>query len=434
MVATSTRKNLIIAGSVILSLTTISTVAYLLIQDDRRTKHLRSLRALQKELGHSLQKVETDLQTLLDQDVRLAQVRTKTLRQHPIYPGDPHVHLPSLGLISEQDQKDLGEDVKETEEELVRERSSELGFGQDSARVRQGYKKLEYLVQSINERLLRLLESLDAISPRELTDIGDGFGGIVLANGPEVQAFEKIRKRKRSDIARIQKLMSQMDQLAGTYKDRLVAVEVYEKKAAEAEAEAKEKAAAAEVAAAAAAVQEAEDRAKKEKEEKQEQEKKTNGHVAPAVAALVQPNISFAEMASHNIPQPEVLAPTEDLEKMKEGISFADVVAAHKDEESSLETAPASGAEAGDEEEEEEEEDEHCHKDHDHKDDEFTVEISYEAVLAHNETLKRKEGSLFSEVVSHAVEKTQEQEQEQEAKVAIAATEETLAAEIAAAL
>ncbi|KAG0254319.1 hypothetical protein BGZ95_006088 [Linnemannia exigua] len=412
MVAESTRKNLIIAGSVIVSLSTIGAVAYLLIQDDRQTKHLRSLRALQKQLSHSLQKVETDLQTLLDNDVRLAQVRTKTLRQHPIYPGDPHVHLPSLGLISEQDQKELGEDVKETEEELVRERSPDLGFGQDSARVRQGYKKLDFLVQSINERLLRLLESLDAISPRELTDIGDGFGGIVLANGPEVQAFEKIRKRKRSDIARIQKLMAQMDQLAGTFKDRLVAVEVYEKKAAEAEAEAKEKAAA-------AAVQEAEEKAKKEKQEKHEQEEKTNGHVAPAVAALVQPNISFAEIASHNIPQPEVLAPTEDLEKMKEGVSFADVVAAHQDEESS----PA-------EEEEEEEE-----MEQEHRDDEFTIEIQYEAVLAHNQQLKRvKEGVLFSEVVSHAVEETQEQEQEQEAKVAIAATEETLAAEIAAAL
>ncbi|KAF9906810.1 hypothetical protein EC991_000253 [Linnemannia zychae] len=404
MVAASTRQNLILAGSTIVGLTALGAVAYMLIQDDRQTKHLRQIRTLQKQLSHSLQTVETNLQTILDQDVRLAQVRTKTLRQHPIYKGDPHVALPSLGLINEQDQKLFGgEEVKETEEELRRERSGELGFGQDPARVRQGYKKLDFLVQSINEQLLRLLESLDAISPRELTDLGDGFGGIPLANGPEVQAFEKIRKRKRNDIARIQKLMGQMDLLGGSFKDRLVAVEIYEKKAAEAEAEAKEKAAAA-VAAALAAEAEVEIKAQKDQEQ-QEQEHKTNGHaVAPAVAALVQPNLSFAEIASHNIPQPEVLAHTEDLEKMKEGVSFADVVAAHKDEE------PAS----------------------EDKEEEITIEVKDEAVLAQTEDLElMKEGVLFSEVVSHAVEETQDQE---EVKIAAVPTEESLAAEIAAAL
>ncbi|KAF9128755.1 hypothetical protein BGW39_004780 [Mortierella sp. 14UC] len=400
MVAASTRQNLILAGSAIVGLTTIGAVAYLLIQDDRQTKHLRQIRTLQKHHSHSLQKVETALQTILDQDVRLAQVRTKTLRQHPIYKGDPHVALPSLGLINQQDEKLFGgEEVKETEEELRRERSGELGFGQDPARVRQGYKKLDFLVQSINEQLLRLLESLDAVSPRELMDLGDGFGGIPLANGPEVQAFEKIRKRKRNDIARIQKLMGQMDLLAGSFKDRLVAVEVYEKKAAEAEAEAKEKAAAA------AAAAEAEDIKAKKEQEQQEQEHKTNGHVAPAVAALVQPNISFAEIASHNIPQPEILAPTEDLEKMKEGVSFADVVA-HKVEE------PVSAKD---------------------KEEEITVEIKDEAVLVHTEDLElMKEGVLFSEIVSHAVEETQENH---EAKVTVvASSEETLVTEIAAAL
>ncbi|KAG0309719.1 hypothetical protein BGZ97_012990 [Linnemannia gamsii] len=420
MVAASTRQNLIIAGSAIVGLTTIGAVAYLLIQDDRHKKHLRAVKTNQKQLSSALSKIETVLQTLIDEDVRLAQVRTKTLRQHPIYPGDPHVRLPALGLMNDQDKQDLGEDVHETEEELIRERSSELGFGKDPTKVRQGYKKLDFLVKSIDERLLRLLEALDAVSPRELKDMGDGFGGIALANGPEMQAFEKVRKRKRADIARIQKLMGQMDKLAGSFKDRLVAVELYEKKAAEAEAEAKEQAAL-------AALKDAESKAK------QDQEQKVNGHVAPAVAALVKENvsfaeiakhnipepqilaptedlekmregISFAEVAKHNIPEPEVLAPTEDLEKMKEGISFADVVAAHKDEEEK----------------------------------EIAMEVKDEAVLAQTEDLElMKEGVLFSEVVSHHIEETHVvvAAQEEDVKVAVAApTEEVLSAEIAAAL
>ncbi|KAF9090449.1 hypothetical protein BGX29_011484 [Mortierella sp. GBA35] len=414
MVAASTRQNLIIAGSAIVGLTAVSAVAYLLIQDERRTKHLRQIKTLQKQLSHSLQKVESRLDTLIDQDVRLAQVRTKTLRQHPIYPGDPHVHLPSLGLLNHQDKQDLGEDVQETEEELIRERSKELGFGQDPSKVRQGYKKLDFLVQSINERLLGLLESLDAISPRELTDLGDGSGGIPSANGPEVQAFEKIRKRKRADIAKIQKLMGQMDKLAGSFADRLVAVELYEKKAAEAEAEAKEQAAAA-----AAAKKEAEEKAKKEQEQehKQEQEKMNgHAHVSPAVSALRQQNVSFAEIASHNIPAPEskVLAPTEDLEKMKEGVTFAAVVA-HKEEE-----APAPVAQDKKEEEAEE----------------ITIEVKDEAVLAQTEDLElMKEGVLFSEVVSHHIEETEDQAAEEPKVVSTAApTEEVLAAQVAAAL
>ncbi|KAF8936382.1 hypothetical protein BGZ47_009535 [Haplosporangium gracile] len=386
MVAASTRQNLIIAGSTIIGLTTIGAVAYLLIQDDRRTKHLRLIKTTQKQLSSSLTKIESSLQSLLEEDVRLAQVRTKTLRQHPIYPSDPHVHLPSLGLINDQDKKELGEDIQETEEELIRERSSELGFAKDPAKVRQGYKKLDFLVQSINERLLRLLEGLDAVSPRELMDMGDGFGGIALANGLGVQAFEKVRKRKRADIAKIQKLMGQMDKLAGSFKDRLVAVEIYEKKAAEAEAEAKEQTTL-------AAAKEAEEK----KREQEHKEQEVNGHVAPAVAALVQESVSFAEIAKHNIPEPEILVPTEDLEKMKEGVSFADVVAAHKEEEE-------------------------------------IVEIKDEAVLAQTEDLeKMKEGILFSEVASHHIEESAVQEEE--AKVDVAApTEEVLAVEVAAAL
>ena len=425
MVAASTRQNLIIAGSAIIGLTTVGAVAYLLIQDDRRTKHLRLVKTTQKQLSSSLTKIESALQTLLDEDVRLAQVRTKTLRQHPIYPADPHVRLPALGLISKEDKETFGEDVEETQEELIRERSNELGFAKDPAKVRQGYKKLDFLVQSINERLLRLLEGLDAVSPRELMDLGDGFGGLPLANGPEVVAFEKVRKRKRSDIARIQKLMGQMDKLAGSFKDRMIAVEIYEKKAAEAEAEAKEK----------AAVKAAEDKLKLEKQEQE----KANGQVAPAVAALVQENVSFADIAKHNIPEPQILAPTEDLEKMKEGISFADV-AKHNIPEPEI-LAPTEDLEkmkegvsfadvvshhieeAGARKE----------------DEEIVMEIKDEAVLAQTEDLElMKEGVLFSEVVSHHIEETHTvsvTHEEEEVKVAVAApTEEVLAAEIAAAL
>ncbi|KAF9130453.1 hypothetical protein BG015_004009 [Linnemannia schmuckeri] len=448
MVAASTRQNLIIAGSAVIGLTTIGAVAYLLIQDDRRTKHLRLIKTTQKQLSSSLTKIESSLQSLIDEDVRLAQVRTKTLRQHPIYPSDPHVHLPSLGLINDQDKKELGEDIQETEEELIRERSSELGFAKDPAKVRQGYKKLDFLVQSINERLLRLLEGLDAVSPRELTDMGDGFGGIALANGPEVQAFEKVRKRKRADIARIQKLMGQMDKLAGSFKDRLVAVEIYEKKAAEAAAEAKEQAAL-------AAAKEAEEKRAKEEQEHKEQE--VNGHVAPAVAALVQENVSFAEIAKHNIPEPEILAPTEDLEKMKEGISFAEV-AKHNIPEPEI-LAPTEDLEKMKEGISFAEVAKHnipepeilaptedlekmkegvsfadvvaAHK----EEEEIVMEVKDEAVLAQTEDLeKMKEGVLFSEVVSHHIEESAVQEEE-EAKVDVAApTEEVLAAEIAAAL
>lgn len=321
--------------------------------------------------------------------------------------------------MNDQDKQDLGEDVQETEEELIRERSSELGFGKDSAKVRQGYKKLDFLVKSIDERLLRLLEALDAVSPRELKDMGDGFGGIALANGPEMQAFEKVRKRKRADIARIQKLMGQMDKLAGSFKDRLIAVELYEKKAAEAEAEAKEQA---------AALKDAEAKAK---QDQGQEEKKVNGHVAPAVAALVKENVSFAEIAKHNIPEPQILAQTEDLEKMKEGISFADVAKHNIPEPEVL--APTEDLEKM--------------KDgvsfadvvaaHQDDKEEIVMEVKDEAVLVQTEDLElMKEGVLFSEVVSHHVEETHVAiAQEEEAKLTIAApTEEVLAAEIAAAL
>ncbi|KAF9913707.1 hypothetical protein BX616_009715 [Lobosporangium transversale] len=304
MVSDSTKKTLILSVSAIIGLTTISTLAYLLIQDDRRAKHLRKVKLLQKTLAHKLHKIETSVQELVDEDIRLAQVRTRTLRTHPIFPGDPHVKLPALGLINPQDKIDFGQEIEETQEELIRERTQ--GYSEDTAKVRQGYKRLDYLIASINERFLKLLESLDAISPRELTDLGDGFGGLPTSDGPEIQGCEKIRKRKRAVIENIQHWMTQMDKIAATFKDRLVAVEDFEKKAAEEAAE-------------------------EEKETKKKNEDKgVNGHnhvvEHTAESNVVKEGLSFAEVASHNIPEPEILKPTEDLEKMKEGVTFADVV------------------------------------------------------------------------------------------------------------
>ncbi|KAF9998354.1 hypothetical protein BGZ80_000347 [Entomortierella chlamydospora] len=309
MVSESTRKTLILSVSAIVGITTVSTLAYLLIQDDRRAKHHRKIRTLQKSLTHKLSKVETSIQELIDDDIRLAQVRARTLRTYPIYPGDPYVK----SAIIEEDKIDLSEAIEETQEELTRERAQ--GYGDDSQKVRQGYKRLDFLIASVNERLLRQLEALDAISPRELTDLGNGSGGVVLASGPEVQAFEKVRKRKKAIIEKAQKLMAQMDKVSASFKDRLTAVEIYEKKEAEAAAAAKE-----------------------EEEEKSEattnsDNQHTNGEKTEPVR--VKEGLSFAAVAKQNIPKPEVLEPTADLEKMKEGVTFAEVATANTQHENS---------------------------------------------------------------------------------------------------
>lgn len=316
MVTSTTKKTLIISVSAIVGLTAI----YLLIRDDRRVKHQRKIGALQKQLNHKLKKIEASVQEVVESDIRLAQVRIRTLRTYPIFPGDPHVQLPSLGLINEQDKIDLGDEIQETQEELIRERTQ--GYGEDPHKVRQGYKRLEFLVNSVNERLLRLLESLDAISPRELTDLGDVSGGVVATDGLEMQVFEKIRKRKRKDIATIQKWMTQMDKVGAAFKDRLIAVDIYEKKAKEENEEREDR----EAAAAAAIITEN----KKGKEDEEEprpyhvvQHTHVKGHAAES--DLVKEGLSFAAVASHNIKQDEVLVQTEDLERMKGGVTFADV-------------------------------------------------------------------------------------------------------------
>ncbi|KAF9289897.1 hypothetical protein BGZ68_008381 [Mortierella alpina] len=426
MVSDSTKKTLIISASAIVGLTTISALAYLLIQDDRRAKHQRKIRSLQKALGQKLAKVESSVESLIEGDIRLAQVRTKTLRTHRIHAGDTHVQLPSLGLINEQDKADLGEEIEETPDELIRERTQ--GYADDARKVRQAYKRLDFLVQSVNEQLLRLLESLDAISPRELTDLGDGSGGIPSANGPEVAAFEKIRKRKRADVTKIQKLMVQMDKIGASFKERVAAVEEYEKKEAEA---------------AAAAAEEAKNKkAQEDEKEKEEQDHHTNGH---AEADLVKEGLSFAEVAKHNIPEPEILEQTEDLEKMKEGITFADVVShnveehhhEHSDASISTTTTTTTTTTSSSSSTILVQESEHLEKvqagisyaevashhtpaEH-HK---TEVEEHRDEVLEQTEDLeKMKEGITFAEVVSHHVEEPVEKP----------LVEETAAAEVAAA-
>ncbi|KAF9956830.1 hypothetical protein BGZ70_009752 [Mortierella alpina] len=431
MVSDSTKKTLVISASAIVGLTTISALAYLLIQDDRRAKHQRKIRSLQKALGHKLGKVESSVESLIEGEIRLAQVRTKTLRTHRLYAGDSHVQLPSLGLINEQDKVDLGEEIEETSDELIRERTQ--GYADDAAKVRQAYKRLDFLVQSVNEQLLRLLESLDAISPRELTDLGDGSGGIASANGPEVAAFEKIRKRKRADVAKIQKLMVQMDKIGASFKERVAAVEEYERKEAEAAAAAAEEAKNKKA-------QEAEDEKKREEEkEEEEQDHHTNGH------AEVKEGLSFAEVTKHNIPEPEILEPTEDLEKMKEGITFADVVShnaedhhrEHSDSTTSTTTTTTTTTTSSSSSTTLVQETDHLEKvqagisyaevaSHHTPADHHTAEVEEhrDEVLEQTEDLeKMKEGITFAEVVSHHVEEPVEKTVEEAAAVEVAAAQ-----------
>lgn len=326
MVSASAKKTLILTASAVIGLTTVSTLAYLLIQDDRRAKHQRQVRTLQKSLGKKLAQVEKSVEELAEGDIRLSQVRTKTLRQHPIYPGDPHVQLPALGLIQEHDQHDLGAEIQETSDELVRERM--LGLAQDPQKVRQGYKRLEFLINSVNERLLRLLESLDAISPREITDLGNGNGGLPAANGFEVQAFEKIRKRKRADVSKIQKIMAQMDRIGNSIKDRVTAVEIYERKAAEAAAAEEEE-----------RKKQQEEKEAKEKEEKEAKEKEADHHHSHAEDDLVREGVSFAQAAAASASakaehHEEKANGHAEHDLVREGVSFADVAKSHTLEDS----------------------------------------------------------------------------------------------------
>ncbi|KAF9327110.1 hypothetical protein BG006_009516 [Podila minutissima] len=331
MVSPSAKKTLIITVSAIVGLTTFSTLAYLLIQDDKKAQHQRKIRSLQKSLQARLHNVDTAVEDLLQGDIRLAHVRTHTLHSRAIYPtghSSSHEHN-THALPSHTDHTS-------TPEEVQREQSQ--GFD-DPAKARQGYKRLDFLINSINERLLRLLEALDAISPRELTDLGNGFGGLADAAGHETVAFEKVRKRKRATIAKIQKIMSDMDKVGAIIKERVQAIEKFEvaeaEKKEEEEKQAKE---AAELEKEARDAAELEEKLAKEEaaaKEKKEQEAKEHHSKHEEVLAhtedldKMKEGITFAEIAKHNTAHSEhhteVLVHTEDLDKMKEGITFAEI-------------------------------------------------------------------------------------------------------------
>ncbi|KAG0093086.1 hypothetical protein BGZ92_007561 [Podila epicladia] len=339
MVSPSAKKSLIITVSAFVGLTTISTLAYLLIQDDKKAQHQRKIRSLQKSLQSRLHKVDTAVEDLLQGDIRLAH-------------------------------------------EVQREQSQ--GFD-DPVKARQGYKRLDFLINSINERLLRLLETLDAISPRELTDLGNGFGGLADAAGHETVAFEKVRKRKRATIAKIQKIMGEMDKVGASIKERVQATEKFEVAEAERKAEEEKQAKeAAELEKEARDAAELEEKlAKEEAAAREKKEQEANEHNAKHEEVLahtedldmMKEGITFAEIAKHNIEHSgdhrEVLAHTEDLDMMKEGITFAEI-AKHNIEHSE-----------------------------DHTE-----------VLAHTEDLDMmKEGITFAEIAKHNI-KSHEQEHE----------------------
>ncbi|KAF9373454.1 hypothetical protein CPB97_000527 [Podila verticillata] len=305
MVSPSAKKSLIITVSAIVGLTTISTLAYLLIQDDKKAQHQRKIRSHQKGLMARLQKVDTAVEDLLQGDIRLAHVRTHTLHSHAIYPA---------GHSSSSDEHNThahpaDTDHTPTPEEIEREQSQ--GFN-DPAKARQGYKRLDFLINSINERLLRLLETLDAISPRELTDLGNGFGGLADAAGIETAAFEKARKRKRAIIDKIHKIMSEMDKVGASIKERVQAIEKFEVAEAERKAEEEKQ------------VKEAAELEKEARDAAELEEKLAKEAEAAAAKEREEKRKAEAEEAmKHHAEDTKVLAYTEDLVKMKEGITFA---------------------------------------------------------------------------------------------------------------
>ncbi|KAF9425728.1 hypothetical protein BGZ94_007284 [Podila epigama] len=362
MVSESTKKTLILSVSAIVGLTTISTLAYLLIQDDKKAQHLRKIRSLQRSLQSRLHKVDTAIETLVKGDIRQANVRVYTLHSHAIYPAD-HKHNASNSSINEEESdlhekslkvhKELEAALELTAEELAKEQAQ--GFEKDSAKVRQAYKRLDFLINSCNEQLLRLLESLDAISPRELTDLGDGFGGLATANGPEVAAFEKVKKRKRALIAKIHAITSELDKVGAHIKHRVSASEQFEqaeaKRKVEAEKQAREAAELEKQARDAAELEKklakeaAEEAAKKKKEEEEEAEKEREAKAKVQAEAEAQAQketdasetlvngktASYSE--AHHGDKDEVLAYTDDLALMKEGVTFADMAKVHLDEQ-----------------------------------------------------------------------------------------------------
>ncbi|KAF9133779.1 hypothetical protein BGW39_008956 [Mortierella sp. 14UC] len=286
------RRTVIISITTVIGITTLSSLAYLYLRDNRNQNHNRKFRTLQRNLYSRLLQIEDNLDDLVETDLRLIQVRTKTLRTHRIHPADESVQLPSLGLINDQDKAELGREIEETKEELIRERTQ--GF-EDSARVRQGYKQLDLLVKGLRKQLLRLAERADAIDLSELAEIGDQTEGISSENESEILVFEKLRRRRRSTLAKVQRVIAQLDRIQASYNKRLIEIKNFEKL----------------------------ERIGLE----------PSDGVEPTVESeMMKEGVTFADIASLNIEEPEILAPTEDLEKMKQGVSFADVVAENLEE------------------------------------------------------------------------------------------------------
>ncbi|KAG9320486.1 hypothetical protein KVV02_002343 [Mortierella alpina] len=378
-VTAPSRRTVILSISAIVGLTAV----YLLYRDSQQKKQQpsRRFRALQRNLYSQLVKVEDSLDDLVDHDLRLIQVRTKTLRTHRLYPGDHHVQLPSLGLLNnhEQQQHDQGKTerrpnntynndgddddlIEETKEELIRERTQ--GFD-DPERVRQAYKHLDVLVKALRKQLDRLSERVELIDLSELVELGDesqqsGGGILSLSNNSsssssgsndsdEVLVCEKIRRRRRVTLLKIQKVDAKLRRIHSTYQDRLIQIKQFDKL----------------------------ERIGLE----------PSDDVEPTVESeMMKGGVTFAEVAKLNIEEPEVLAPTEDLERMKQGISFADVVAENMDE----------GEQEGDQD------DRHHHG-------ERAKDIGKErhegnGVLEPTEDLeKMKQGISFAEVAAHHV-------------------------------
>jgi len=287
-ISTPSRRTVIISITAVIGITTLSSLAYLYLRDNHNHNvHNRKFRALQRNLYSRLLQIEDNLDDLVETDLRLIQVRTKTLRTHRIHPADENVQLPSLGLINDQDKVELGREIEETKEELIRERSQ--GF-EDSARVRQGYKQLNLLVKGLHKQLLGLVELADAVDLSELAEIGDQTGGISNENESEILIFEKLRRRRRSTLAKVQRVTVQLDRIQASFSKRLIEIKNFE-------------------------------RLERIGLEPSDQ-------VEPTVESeMMKGGVTFADVASLNIEEPEILAPTEDLEKMKQGVSFADVVA-----------------------------------------------------------------------------------------------------------
>ncbi|KAF9332974.1 hypothetical protein BG006_004132 [Podila minutissima] len=284
------KKTTLITISALIGITTVYSLVYLYIRKERHARHDRQLKALQRSLTSQLLKVDDHLHNLIEGDLRLAQVRAKTLRTHRLYPGDEHVHLPSLGLISEQDKHDLGSDrLEETQEELVREHGQ--GFHQPF-KARQGYKELEALVKATHKRLLRLLSRADAVDLAELAEIGDDTGGAPEVDAAELHIFSKVQRRRRLLLHKIQGVLDQLDRLSASIEERLDQVKRFEKL--------------------------------------QKMGLEPKDQVVPTEdSEMMKQGLSYAAMTKMHVKEPEVLAQTEDLQKMKEGVTFAEVASHH---------------------------------------------------------------------------------------------------------